>query len=423
MAEGWSSSVLCRYYLNGCCRDGASCRFSHDRQNSQPSMVCRFYSKGHCSYGDRCRYDHIRLQPNVANNVASTTSNNHTNKSTTSPVIPETSNSTLNRNSTRTNVNDLGNMTILRKSNCISKANTSPNDFLSLCAEAPEFVPVGPVTVKSYAEVIGEPENKENSEQQTDMKQGDDLCPFAMMGECRYGDQCAYIHGDICEQCGQACLHPTNVEQRRQHKTDCLNALEQDMEHSFAIARSKDKTCTICMDVIMEKWPQHERRFGLLPNCNHVFCLSCIRKWRGTKQLENKTVRSCPECRTPSDFVTPSNYWCDSQVEKDKLIDSYKKALSLKPCKYFKQGNGECPFAGNCFYLHAYPDGRKAEMPPPKPRRRRNAEGDLEVTQRFLLWDFMDERESSYWLHFEWDESGEYLSDSDDSSDFSDFDM
>jgi hypothetical protein len=57
---------------------------------------------------------------------------------------------------------------------------------------------------------------------------------------------------------------------------------------------------------------------------------------------------------------------------------------STKPCKYFKQGQGECPFAGACFYLHAYPDGRKAEMPPPRQRRRQNHDGELE-TLRVLI--------------------------------------
>ena len=38
-------------------------------------------------------------------------------------------------------------------------------------------------------------------------------------------------------------------------------------------------------------------RFGILPNCNHCFCLSCIRKWRQAKQFEHKIIRACPECR------------------------------------------------------------------------------------------------------------------------------
>jgi hypothetical protein len=62
------------------------------------------------------------------------------------------------------------------------------------------------------------------------------------------------------------------------------------MELSFAVARSKDKTCGVCFEVVMEK-PPREQRFGILPNCNHCFCLTCIRKWRQAKQFENKIIR------------------------------------------------------------------------------------------------------------------------------------
>lgn len=65
---------------------------------------------------------------------------------------------------------------------------------------------------------------------------------------------------------------------------------------------------------------------------------------------------------------------------------------SKKSCKYFAEGRGECPFNENCFYLHAYPDGRKAS---PKPRRRRarqNADGDLDLLSHIILWDFIEDR-------------------------------
>ena len=75
-----------------------------------------------------------------------------------------------------------------------------------------------------------------------------------------------------------------------------------------------------------------------------------------------------------------------------------------KPCKHFDEGRGECPFNEHCFYLHAYPDGRLAS---PKPRRRRqykNAEGELELVERILLWDFLEERSLSTNLDDEWED-------------------
>lgn len=43
------------------------------------------------------------------------------------------------------------------------------------------------------------------------------LCPYAAVGECRYGLNCAYLHGDVCDMCGLQVLHPSDTSQRSQH--------------------------------------------------------------------------------------------------------------------------------------------------------------------------------------------------------------
>lgn len=96
------------------------------------------------------------------------------------------------------------------------------------------------------------------------------------------------------------------------------------MQESFAIQRSADLACGICLDVVVEK--EKNSRFGLLENCSHVFCIECIRTWRQSA-FEKKNKRSCPQCRVKSDFVIPSDYFYDESQEKKTIIDSYKKAL------------------------------------------------------------------------------------------------
>lgn len=54
---------------------------------------------------------------------------------------------------------------------------------------------------------------------------------------------------------------------------------------------------------------------------------------------------------------------------------------SNKDCKYFKRGDGKCPFGNKCFYQHNLPDGTHVDVGPPPRARRRNAEGDLELMQ------------------------------------------
>lgn len=300
--------------------------------------------------------------------------------------------------------------------------------------KAKEFVPGQPYNTTavplSYAAAV-EPTTDVGNQH---LLQGskDLICPYLAHGECPYEEECEYLHGDICDMCGLAVLHPGDSKQREQHQKECMQQHEQAMELSFAIAKSKDKACGICMEYILDKEPQTERRFGIMSSCNHIFCLSCIRKWRGAKQYEHKVVRACPECRVNSDFITPSMYWVETAEEKQKLIEGYKGALKEKPCKYFKEGQGECPFYDKCFYRHAYPDGTLAELKPRPRRRRQDADGTLDIIDRIRLWDFLEERQNRIML-LDLDEELEDLifnlvlaghdtdSDSDSDSDFDGF--
>lgn len=49
--------------------------------------------------------------------------------------------------------------------------------------------------------------------------------------------------------------------------------------------------CGVCMEVVFEKTNPSERRFGILSNCSHCYCLKCIRKWRSAKQFESKIIK------------------------------------------------------------------------------------------------------------------------------------
>ena len=64
---------------------------------------------------------------------------------------------------------------------------------------------------------------------------------------------------------------------------------------------------------------------------------------------------------------------------------------SKKPCKHFDEGRGQCPFGDSCFYLHAYPDGRKASPQASRRRFRENADGEVTVLRQVRLCDFVDE--------------------------------
>ncbi|EJW73402.1 hypothetical protein WUBG_15690 [Wuchereria bancrofti] len=66
------------------------------------------------------------------------------------------------------------------------------------------------------------------------------LCPYFETGDCDKGDKCQFVHGDVCDLCNVPCLHPTDTEQRAQHRRECIDAHEAAMEEAFAEARSAD---------------------------------------------------------------------------------------------------------------------------------------------------------------------------------------
>ena len=61
------------------------------------------------------------------------------------------------------------------------------------------------------------------------------------------------MHGLMCDMCQMPRLHPYNPELANKHKKECLESHSASMEEAFALAKSVDKCCGICMENIMEK--------------------------------------------------------------------------------------------------------------------------------------------------------------------------
>ncbi|XP_041807879.1 probable E3 ubiquitin-protein ligase makorin-2 [Chelmon rostratus] len=370
-----TKQVTCRYFLHGVCREGSRCLFSHDPTNSKPSTICKFYQRGVCAYGERCRYDHIKYSSRGGGGGAS---------------------------EDQAGVRGAGGGPSLRggvKKTLVLRERVVGVDSMfggpvdSLGSEVTAAAAAAP---QSYVDAIRTGLDASAQEQAPPPVGGayqdpPQLCPYAAAGHCYYGDNCTYLHGDLCEVCGLQVLHPHDPEQRRAHEKMCLLAFEVDMEKAFAAQLSQDKVCSICMEVVVQKANPSDRRFGILSSCCHTFCLACIRQWRCTRNFSNKIIKSCPECRVTSEFVIPSVYWVEDQDDKDHLIDLFKSGVSKKACKYFDQGRGSCPFGGKCLYLHAFPDGTRAE--PDRPRKQLGSEGNVRFMNSVRLWDFIEERE------------------------------
>lgn len=53
------------------------------------------------------------------------------------------------------------------------------------------------------------------------------LCKYHMDGTCRYGQTCMYLHGTFCSTCQKNILHPTNNDLAAKHVAECASNSEK----------------------------------------------------------------------------------------------------------------------------------------------------------------------------------------------------
>ena len=183
-------------------------------------------------------------------------------------------------------------------------------------------------------------------------------CPFYLKGICRFGDRCELRHD------------------------------AQDVEHHND--PQEQLMCGICLEPVGR---EHNKRFGLLQGCEHVYCLHCLRTWRKEGSKEAQDRRVCPTCRTKSFYIIPSWKYCVGE-EKEQVVNGYKAKLAKLPCQRFNGTLGSCPFGSDCFYAHMRSgknvksqDRTKEEIHAERDARRRRTHelNDMEVIHSFLM--------------------------------------
>eukprot|EP00184_Porphyridium_aerugineum_P000168 CAMPEP_0184694510 /NCGR_PEP_ID=MMETSP0313-20130426/2437_1 /TAXON_ID=2792 /ORGANISM="Porphyridium aerugineum, Strain SAG 1380-2" /LENGTH=389 /DNA_ID=CAMNT_0027152805 /DNA_START=215 /DNA_END=1384 /DNA_ORIENTATION=+ len=218
------------------------------------------------------------------------------------------------------------------------------------------------------------------------------LCTFHMTNSCRYGANCKFLHGDPCEYCQQNALHPLDKYASEYHTLRCkekfeLNQLASSLANSNSNASGRK--CGICQNNPTEI----RRSYGLLQNCNHLFCLECIRDWRSNAASQasgDNVARSCPMCQEVSLILIPSPTFITDPEKKGAMFDKYLKKLSEIPCKHFNYGEGQCPFLGKCYFRHCDKDGNDIDKSSySKSRYRVGQDGKLEEVKEFTLADFL----------------------------------
>ncbi|KAL5543393.1 hypothetical protein UlMin_007177 [Ulmus minor] len=357
-----SKRILCKFFAHGACLKGEHCEYSHDWK-APPNNICTFYQKGLCAYGSRCRYQHAKASKCQTSGSSSSTATHQCLVSDSASIALPASTSSNG---------------IALSSGVLSELSASSRPF---------FLPKQPVWKQGF-------EHHDYADDSDvllprNLKPADHpICSFAAAGECPRGENCPHIHGDVCPTCGKHCLHPFRPEEQEEH----LSACEKKHRHLEALKFSQEIECSVCLERILSKPTAAERKFGLLSECDHPFCISCIRNWRSSSPTSgfdvNSALRTCPICRKLSYFVIPSVIWYTSKEEKQEIVDSYKAKLKSIDCKHFDFGNGNCPFGTSCFYKHAYHDGRLEEV---VLRHLGNEDGQTVIAKHIRLSDFLDD--------------------------------
>ncbi|XP_036909689.1 probable E3 ubiquitin-protein ligase makorin-3 [Sturnira hondurensis] len=344
----WTKQVVCRYYLHGLCKEGENCRYSHDLSGRQEAREGRGSPPGASAEpGPSAAAQDEPLPQEVACAPPAASSRSL-------PVIGAAAEGGFFEAETE----GAG----LEAAQGAGAEGWAGAAAAASWADAVEFVPGQPYRGRGTVFAPEAPPQSSVTEwEYVALGTGTQLCRDAAMGQCFRGESCAYLHGEICDLCGRQVLHPMDADQRADHIRACIEMHERDMELSFAVQRSKDKVCGICMEVIYEKANPSDCRFGILSNCNHSFCLKCIRRWRTAREFRNRLIKSCPECRVTSNLVIPSEFWVEEEQEKEELIRKYKATLRTKTCRYHIPGRGCCPFGTTCLYKHADPEGEGQE--------------------------------------------------------------
>ncbi|XP_014864940.1 PREDICTED: probable E3 ubiquitin-protein ligase makorin-1 isoform X1 [Poecilia mexicana] len=295
------SGNICRRFINGSCRFGRRCKYRHEFTPIPASQICRYFQKGGCWYGERCRFFHVLL-PQVG------------------PVfpgrrgsVPVASPSGMPHYSERRGSEPtLWRVNLSSRQRCSgSQSAIYPFNLQQETGHLPEYV-LEELSQENYLE----------SAPSSDIAQ-------ASAWEGRY---------------------ERRASKSEMYEDGASAAYNEKSEETLAFLQSKNVVCGICMDKVYEKENQRDRVFGILPNCNHPFCLDCIATWRKTKDIGLDVVRACPQCRVRSAFYVPNKYWVEGQ-EKENVIGAFKKKFGKKRCCFYDR-YGCCPFKKECLYRH-----------------------------------------------------------------------
>jgi hypothetical protein len=292
--------VYCKFLKNeGYCAKGKYCEFSHDKNTSK--VLCKAFLSGKCYHGKNCSFSHAsssNTQSLVRPPIVS-------GKSKPVAVSTETSSSSSSASQARTDSSAIAGNS--KQAFSVSSAWGEKDEDIDgvYFYGAPGSFPLSNDATKAESSYAGiakkqvEPlDDLSEATSSTSKATTRQICKFYLSGSCRYGNFCRNSH-EVEEE-----LKPSELD-----IIDC--------------------ECGICIS------NPEDGMYGLLNNCDCVFCLKCIRDWRkdGLDIVkDNQRVRMCPLCRVESFFICPSPKALRG-VSKQRALDAYRLSLKQIQCK------------------------------------------------------------------------------------------
>ena len=345
MEEVKQVKQLCSFFLEGTCKNGTKCQYLHSNSLSSKSVkICRYYTTGNCGRGKQCKFLHPTqsrksTKPTVIRQKVHTGS-----FIVTAPLMP-----------TPPTATPLLSTTISTFFGAPGAFSTSSDSNVWNAQE--KNINKSTTSTFNYSKIV-EAEQKATQHQPQPTTTQNTLiatkklpCKFHALGYCRRGNNCTLSH-----------------------------EIELDSQVTAVVLESATKTCGICFDQV------HPKRFGLMMNCDCIYCLDCVRQWRtnNDNSIDSNNVKRCPICRVPSFFIIPCNRH-PTGFNKQTMVAEYLLNLKLTPCSHFAQ-NGTCPFGSSCFYQHKNSEGLVDST---IPRLKKSANGTLSNFETHTISDFI----------------------------------